>query len=158
MAWKMGKNLGGRPPKSRPVTTPEMARQAAQNLVNGMKPGQALKAAGFPEGTYRNGKNGINRAIRDELMKSGRKFIKMGKDLTPEDQASLVKGRLAENVIVGSDAGAMSAKVLGSDKRVSMWTPESQTGVIILHPPPVPVIKHRVEILPPIDDNKPISK
>lgn len=61
MAWKEGKNLGGRPPKSRPVTTPEMARQAAQNLVNGMTPGQALKAAGFPGGTFRNGKNGINR-------------------------------------------------------------------------------------------------
>ena len=158
MAWKMGKNLGGRPPKSRPVTTPEMARQAAQNLVNGMKPGQALKAAGFPEGTYRNGKNGINRAIRDELMKLGRKYIEMARDLSPEDQELMVRGMLIENVLMKTDKGVMSAKTLGSDKRISMWIPESQTGVIILHPPPVPVVKHRVEILPPIDDNKPISK
>ena len=158
MAWKEGKNLGGRPPKNHPVTTPEMARQAAQNLVNGMKPGQALKAAGFPEGTYRNGKNGINRAIRDELMKLGRKYIRYGKDLTPEDQELLVRGKLMENVIIGTDRGVMSANVLGSDKRISMWTPATQTGVIILHPPPVPKINHRVEILPPIDDDEPISK
>ena len=63
MAWKMGKNLGGRPPKSHPVTTPEMARRAAQNLANGMKIQPALKDAGFPKGTYKNGKKSINRAI-----------------------------------------------------------------------------------------------
>ena len=151
-------NVGGRPPKNRPITTPEMARLAAEGLVRGLPVGTAMREAGFPESSCHNGKKGINRMIRAELGKLGRKYIRIGKDLTPEDQAALVRGRLVENVIVGSDKGTLSAKVLGSDKRVSLWTPDSAVGVVVLSPPPIPKLNHPVEILPPIDDNKPISK
>ena len=155
MAWKEGKNLGGRPPKSHPVTTPDMARQAARNLANGMSPGQALRAAGFPPGVFKRGKAGINKSICAEFVKLGRRYIDMARDLSPEDQELLVRGKLIENVIIGTYKGVMSAKVLGSDKRISMWTPESQTGVIILKPPPMPVVKHHVPLLPPEPDDEP---
>ena len=147
--------MGGRPPKNCPITTPAMARRAAENLANGMSPGQALKAAGFHKGTYKNGKKAINNSIRAEYMKLGRKYIRYGKDLSPQDQELLVRGKLMENVILGTDKGVMSAKVLGSDKRISMWTPESQTGVIVLHPPPMPVVKEPVKWLPPEPDDEP---
>jgi hypothetical protein len=126
-----------------------MARLAAERLVRGLPVGTAMREAGFPESSCHNGKKGINRMIRAELGKLGRKYIRLGKDLTPEDQAALVRGRLAENTILGNDRGTLSAKVLGSDRRISMWTPDTAVGMVILSPPPVPKILHDVEILPP---------
>ena len=64
MAWKEGKNLGGRPPKNRPVTTPAMAKRAAENLASGMKIQPALRDAGFPAGTCKNGRKSINKIGR----------------------------------------------------------------------------------------------
>jgi len=64
-----------------------------------------------------------------------RKPYQSWKVIHPEDQENLVRGRLADNVVKGSDRGVMSAKALGSDKRVSMFTPEFQQGIIVLQPP-----------------------
>jgi hypothetical protein len=50
---------------------------------------------------------------------------------------------------IGTDKGVMSAKQLGADKRVAMWQPDSQLGMIVLQPPPVRHIKHEVPLLPP---------
>ena len=50
-------------------------------------------------------------------------------------QQDLVRGRLVENTIRGKDSGSMSAKILGSDKRVNMWTPEQRNNVLILQAP-----------------------
>ena len=84
-------------PVGRPgwVTTAEMARKAAEGLVRGSSPTAALREAGFPPATVRNSTRGINKAIRAELMKLGRRYIQMGKELTPEDREGMVRGRLA---------------------------------------------------------------
>jgi hypothetical protein len=63
--------------------------------------------------------------------------------ISPADQEKLVRGRLVENVIEGKDAGSMSAKILGSERTVNMWTPENQTGVVILAAPPLGHRKQR---------------
>lgn len=86
--------------------------------------------------------------IRAELKTLGRKYIEMGRDLTPEDQDAIVRGRLLANVIIGTDKGTMSAKVLGSDKRISMWQADAQVGMVILKPPPIPKIDHEVPLFP----------
>jgi hypothetical protein len=133
---------------NRPVTTPEMARKAAKGMAQGLSKQRALKEAGFPPSTVHSSR--INRMIRAELKTLGRKYIELGRDLSPEDQAAIVRGRLLENTIIGTDAGVQSAKQLGSDKRISMWTPDSQVGVVILgKPPEVRPMKHPVEWLPP---------
>lgn len=48
----------------------------------------------------------------------------------------------------------MSAKQLGADKRVAMWQPDSQVGMVVLVPPPIPKIDHEVPILPPVHPEK----
>jgi hypothetical protein len=73
----------------------------------------------------------------------------MGKELTVEDEEAMVRGRLLENVIIGSDKEVQSAKQLGADKRVAMWQPDSQVGLVVLQAPPVRHIKHEVPLLPP---------
>jgi hypothetical protein len=78
----------------------------------------------------------------------------MGEELTPERQQNAIRGRLYENVILGVDKGVQSAKVLGADKRVSMWQPDVQTGLVVLQAPKLRDIKHPVPWLEPkfIDD------
>ena len=144
------KRLPGRPGKDHPVTTPEMARKAAEGLVRGLPPTAALREAGFPPSTVNAGRRGINRMIRAELSKLGRKYIDIGRDLSPEDQENMVRGRLVENVIIGTDKGVMSAKQLGADKRVAMWQAETAANLIVLQAPPqVAKLDHKVELLPP---------
>jgi hypothetical protein len=88
--------------------------------------------------------------IRAELKSLGRKYIELGRDLSPEDQMAMVRGRLLENTIIGTDAGGQSAKQLGADKRISMWQPDSQVGVVILGTPPeIKPLKHEVPWLEP---------
>jgi hypothetical protein len=135
---------------NRPVSTPEMAKTAALALANGMSAPRALRLAGFPPSTVKRGKAGINRMVRAELKTLGRKYIELGRDLSPEDQAAIVRGRLLENTIIGTDAGVQSAKQLGADKRISMWQPDSQVGLVILgSPPEVRKMKHEVPWLEP---------
>ena len=51
-------------------------------------------------------------------------------------------------MIIGTDKAVMSAKQLGADKRVAMWTPDSQVGMVILKAPPIPQIDHEVPLFP----------
>jgi len=128
---------------NRPVTTPEMARKAAAGMAQGLSKQRALREAGFPQSTVRSSR--INRMIRAELKTLGRKYIELGRDLSPEDQEAMVRGRLLENVIIGTDAGVQSAKQLGADKRISMWQVDSQVGLVVLGvPPPIRQMKHEV--------------
>jgi len=127
---------GKRADWNRRISTPEMAHKAAEGgVVRGLRPSSALREAGYPPSTCSNGK--LNKMIRGELAKMGKKYIKIGQDLTAEDQENMVRGRLAENVILGTDKGVMSAKQLGADKRIAMWQPDSQVGMVVINAPEV---------------------
>jgi len=78
----------------------------------------------------------------------------MGRDLSPKDQEAIVRGRLYEDVILGSDKGIMAAKQLGADKRVSMWRPDSQVGLVVLQAPEVRKMNHEVPLLPSIYEDE----
>jgi len=80
------------------------------------------------------------------LSKKGKLLAKMGRQLDAKTQEDLVRGRLAQNVISGKDGGSHSAKLLGSDRRVNMFTPDQQLGVIVLNAPQS-LIDHKDEIL-----------
>ena len=43
----------------------------------------------------------------------------------------------------------LSAKQLGADKRISMWQPDSQVGMVVLQAPPIPKLDHEVPWLEP---------
>lgn len=69
------------------------------------------------------------------LSAKGRNLIKLSKSLTIEQQQHLLVGRLIDNVERGTDKGVMSAKVLGSRKEISLWTPDLQVGVVLVNAP-----------------------
>ena len=54
----------------------------------------------------------------------------------PEIRAHILRSKLIENVANGKDEAVQSLKLLGQDKEVSMWQPESAQGVIVVVPPP----------------------
>lgn len=80
------------------------------------------------------------------MSKKGKLLAEMGRQLDAKTQEDLVRGRLAQNVISGKDGGSHSAKILGSDRRVNMWTPDVQQGLIILQAPKA-LLDNKDEIL-----------
>src|SRR5215472_14527730 len=69
------------------------------------------------------------------LSKKGEALAALRRQLDAKSQEDLVRSRLAQNVIAGKDGGSHSAKLLGSDRRVNMFTPDVQAGLIILNAP-----------------------
>lgn len=116
----------------------ERQEKLAEGLTRLDQPGVTLKRcmmeAGYSERTANNGWEGVpNRVVR-LLAKKGMRLKELG-SIDAETQEKLVRGRLVYNTLKGSDKGVMSAKALGSDRRVNMFVPDSQTGVIVLQMP-----------------------
>jgi hypothetical protein len=117
--------------------TREQRRQLMDRIEQGVPEGicKALKDAGYPDSMARQGWNAVPQKVMAMLSAKGRKLMELGRNLTPESQEHLVRGRLAHNTMIGKDAGAMSAKILGSDRRVNMFVPDSHAGLIVLNAP-----------------------
>jgi hypothetical protein len=133
-----------------------MARKAAEGLARGLSVKRAKEEAGYSPTACHKGWRGVNLTIQAEYRKLENRYVAIGERLTVESQQNAIRGRLYENVILGEDKGVQSAKALGADKRVSMWQPDSQVGLVVLQPPPVRDIKHHVPLLEPkfIDDEE----
>lgn len=112
------------------------ARKAAANLSRGMTIRDALMSAGYSAHTSNRGIASIPKKVL-RIMGRGAQNLRTLGEIEPEDQEKLVRGRLVYNVIKGQDKGVNSAYRLGQDKRVNMFTAESQTGIVILNAPTV---------------------
>jgi hypothetical protein len=129
-----------------PVTTEEMAEKAAKGLARGLSARRALEEAGFPPSTVKNSTRGINKTIWAKFKEKRQYYIELG-EITAEEQEKLSRGRLVWNTIVGTDKGTLSAKQLGADKRISMWRPDSQVGMVVIKAPEVPKIDHPIKLV-----------
>jgi hypothetical protein len=122
------------------VNKPDRPNQGmlADNLARIDEPGMTLRRAFTEAGYSQNVANGgwqhVPNKVVKLLAKKGIRLKELGK-IDAETQEQIVRGRLVYNVIKGSDKGVMSAKALGSDRRVNMFVPDSQTGVIVLNCP-----------------------
>jgi hypothetical protein len=123
-----------------------MARKAAEGLARGLSVKQALEEAGYPPSTCNSGWRRVNLSIQAEHWKIADRYIKMGRELTAENQQNAIRGRLYENVILGTDKGVLSAKQLGANKRVAMWQPDSQVGLVVLKAPEVPELERPIKL------------
>ena len=126
-------HVDSRPRKIRIVPTIQQ-RKAARLLASGVPIKRALIAAGYSEAQARKGIAAIrSRAgLRQALVEEGRRW-------TPEAMAALIRGRLIWNVIHGVDGGTRSAKLLGSEKHLSMWHRDDQQGIVIVEVPRLPL-------------------
>jgi hypothetical protein len=80
--------------------------------------------------------NGIPKVVM-ALLGKDTSLVELGA-IDVATQERLVRGRLAFNTIRGRDGGVQSAYRLGMDKRLGMFQPESQVGVIVVNAPSQP--------------------
>ena len=94
----------------------------------------ALAQAGWSETQAKKGWGAVPDRVIATLPKKMQRLVNLGKT-DRETRKHLIRGRLVDNIQKGKDGGAMSAKILGSDSELNMWTPEFNQGVIILQTP-----------------------
>ena len=112
------------------------ARQlkAAALLADGKPIMHAMKEAGYSHATSLQGMAAVPKTVL-ALMPQESNLIDLGRAVTPEQQENMVRGRLMLNVMKGRDAGVNSAYRLGQDKRVNMFQPDTQVGVVLVQVP-----------------------
>jgi hypothetical protein len=127
--------------------TKEQHEKLAKLLDAGTPVCAALEQAGWSPNQAAKGTSKIPQAVYGMLSKKAKGLIKLGRETGKDDRKALVRGRLIENVTRGSDKGALSAKILGSDSELNLWQPEVMTGVIVLNAP-----RNLGPLVPPEDD------
>lgn len=98
-------------------------------------------SAGYSENVASMGLTNMPKHIRTYVLSRRKKLSKLAqlaRHVTAEDQELTVRGALLANVATGKDQACNSLKMLGQDKRVAMFTPDSQTGVIVIQAAPIP--------------------
>jgi hypothetical protein len=123
--------------RSNPFKAAQQHREFARAYASGVPLKRALIQAGYSPAQAKKGWVIVRRSrgLLDALAEQGKVLVHLGRSITGDDQEALVRGRLVWNTIFGLNAGVASAKALGSDKRVSMWKPEAQHGIVVLAAP-----------------------
>ncbi len=128
--------------KKRFVDPPtEAHRKVARALVqDGKSFSDALAAGGFSPKQARKGTKLLKarpvlaRAITEEWKKLEKKH---GPAINnPKLRERAVLTRLMENVLTGRDRAVGSCKLIGQDRRLNMWQPDSVNGIVVLQAPP----------------------
>lgn len=96
--------------------------------------GQALRDSGYSDHVSRQGWAAVPNKVVRMLAKKGMRLRELG-SIDAETQEKLVRGRLVYNTLKGSDKGVLSAKALGSDKRVNMFVADTAVGIVVLQSP-----------------------
>ena len=117
--------------------TAQQHQEFARAYVAGTPLTRALVLAGYSAKQAKKGMVIVNRSkgLRQAIVEHGRLLTELGGKLTVQQQENLVRGRLVLNTIRGIDKGTLSAKALGSERRVSMWQSDTQRGLVILNSP-----------------------
>ena len=114
-------------------------KRFAECLVRGGTIEEAALKAGYSQTVAKRGKAGVSRQCwaeyRKQLDKRLDELKALGRSLTPAEQEELVRGKLTMNVVEGKDEAAQSLKMLGQDKRVAMFTPDSMNGFVVIQAP-----------------------
>lgn len=98
-------------------------------------------AAGYSQSVANTGLQNLPKSVHTYVLtrqKRLSKLAQLARHVTAEDQELTVRGALLANVASGKDQACNSLKMLGQDKRVAMFTPDSQTGVIVIQAAPIP--------------------
>jgi hypothetical protein len=95
---------------------------------------EALRECGYSEYAASQGWDRVPQRVLARLPKDSIEMAELGK-VDKDLRKNLIRGRLITNLLEGKDGGAMSAKILGSESELNMWTPDTQVGVIVLNTP-----------------------
>lgn len=111
-------------------------------------------AAGYSENTANMGLKSLPKTLQSYILtrrKKLDKLEKLGQMLTAQQQENTVRGALLANVASGKDQAVNSLKLLGNDRRVGMFTPDSASGVIVIQAVQLPSFDDCPKMPSPID-------
>lgn len=114
-------------------------------------------AAGYSQNVANMGMKSLPKSVRTYVLTRQKKLSKLAqlaKQITAEDQENTVRGALLANVASGKDQAVNSLKLLGQDRRVDMWKPESAQGIIVIQAASIPSF----DAVPSIDSASETSK
>jgi hypothetical protein len=116
--------------------TTQQHHEFARAYVAGAPLTKDLILAGYSPKQAKKGMAIVNRSkgLREAVAEHGKLLAELGGNITAPEQENLVRGRLVLNTIRGTDKGTISAKTLGSERRVAMWQAEVQQGIIVFRP------------------------
>lgn len=106
----------------------------AEMIKNGSTIRDALLASGASPAMAKKGKEAITRGDLEALHAIGIKTAQLGQKLTPDFTRQFIRGKAYEEAIKGKDTAQM-LKLLGQDRDVQHFTPENQTGIIVIQMP-----------------------
>lgn len=93
-------------------------------------------AAGYSKNVANMGVYELPKGFKAAWFKEQQKLIALARAHSPEDQENVARGALLSNVYEGKDRSVQSIKLLGQDKRINMFTADTQVGLIVIQPPP----------------------
>lgn len=131
--------------------TAQQHQEFARAYVAGTPLTRALVLAGYSPKQAKKGMVIVNRSkgLRRAIAEHGRLLAELGGNISAQQQEYLVRGRLVLNTIRGTDKGTLSAKTLGSERRLSMWQSDTQSGLVILN---APTVTSKTELLRTVKD------
>ena len=136
----------GNEPQHGKRKTPQQHKKLASLLAQEVPVGEALREAGWSERQSMKGWQAVPDRVVAQLPKKAKQLVALGKNTDKDTRKHIIRGRLLQNAIQGKDGGAMSAKILGSDTELNLWTPEFQQGLIVLTVPQS-IIDRKAELL-----------
>lgn len=101
-------------------------------------------AAGYSQNTANMGLRSLPQSVRTYVLTRKKKLSKLAQiahEFDAKQQENVVRGALLANVAAGKDQAVNSLKLLGSDRRVNMWTAENSTGVIVIQAAALPAFE-----------------
>jgi hypothetical protein len=101
----------------------------------------AMVTAGYSPKVASQGLAQAPKQIRTFVLAKQRKLNKLAQlaeTCDAQTQEQIARGALLSNVAEGKDRAHASIKLLGQDKRVNMFTPDSVAGVVIIQAVPLP--------------------
>lgn len=111
----------------------------ARTKLNGASTQVAMQAAGYSETTSRRGWESVSKPCKLEYAKQLNitlgELEMTGGRLTPEQRARVIRGKALKNIAEGKDESVGSMKLLGSDRALNLFAPDSITGIFMLEMP-----------------------
>jgi hypothetical protein len=115
------------------------AKLFARVKMSGASTQVAMEAAGYAPSCARRGWTQLNKKCKEQyalaLNITLAELDGMGGRLTPEQRARVIRGKALKNIAEGTDESVGSMKLLGQDRDVNMFAPDSITGIFMLEMP-----------------------
>lgn len=109
---------------------------------------QAALSAGYSEHTSNMGLKPLPKQLVNYVVNRQRRMDKtaaLARLTSAQFQEEFVRGRLIENALAGKDSSCNSLKLLGQDRRVNMFTPDQQLGIVNV------VLQNKPDSVPVLD-------